>query len=112
MANVTESIGILQFALDATVHQQQVIANNIANLNTPGFQADKVSFQKSLAQALASGGIAAERTSPEGLLSGVNGNNVSLPVETTLLMQNNLENRTLDNALSSQFMIVSDALTA
>lgn len=112
MASATESIGILQFALDATVHQQQVIANNISNLNTPNFQAQKVSFESSLANALNQGGSATETTSPEGLLSGVNGNNVSLPAETTLLMENNLENRTLDNALSGQFTLVSDAIVA
>lgn len=112
MASSIESIGILQFALDATVHQQQVIANNISNLNTPNFQAQKVTFESSLANALKSGGSATETTSAEGLLSGVNGNNVSLPVETTLLMKNNLENRTLDNALSGQFTLISDAIVA
>lgn len=112
MASATESIGILQFALDATVHQQQVIANNISNLNTPNFQAQKVTFESSLANALSQGGNATEATSSEGLLSGVNGNNVSLPAETTLLMENNLENRTLDNALSGQFTLVSDAIVA
>ena len=112
MANVTESIGILQFALNATVAQQQVIANNISNLNTPNYQAEKVSFQQSLAQALKSGGAASVSTLPEGLESATNGNNVSLPTETTLMMKNNLENQTLDNAISGQFTIFSDALNA
>lgn len=112
MASAVESIGILQFALDATVHQQQVIANNISNLNTPNFQAQKVSFQSSLANALSQGGTVSDVTSAEGLAPGVNGNNVSLPVETTLLMKNNLENQTLDNALTGQFTIMSDAILA
>ena len=112
MANVTESIGILQFALNATVTQQQVIANNISNLNPPNYQADKVSFESSLSQALKSGGVARIETLPEGLASGTNGNNVSLPTETTLMMKNNLENQTLDNAISGQFTIFSDALNA
>jgi len=112
VANVTDSIGILQFALNATVTQQQVIANNISNLNTPNYQADKVSFESSLAQALQTGGTVSAQTIPEGLASGTNGNNVSLPTETTLLMKNNLENQTLDNAISGQFNMISDALTA
>lgn len=112
MADITESVGILQFALDATVYQQQVIANNISNLNTPNYQADQVSFESSLAQALDRGGTVTVKTVPEGLASGINGNNVSLPAETTLMMKNNLQNRTLDNALSAQFTIVSDATTA
>lgn len=109
MASATDTIGILQFALNATVDQQQVIANNISNLNTPDYQASKVTFESSLANALNSGGSATEQTSPEGLLSATNGNNVSLPTETTLLMKNSLENQTLDNSLSGQFVILSDA---
>lgn len=112
MASVTESIGILQFALNSTVSQQQVIANNISNLNTPNFQADKVSFESSLAQALQQGGNATSQTIPEGLASATNGNNVSLPTETTLMMKNNLENQTLDNAISGQFNILSNAMNA
>ncbi len=53
MADATESIGILQFALDAVVDQQQTIANNISNQDTPNYQADEVTFESSLAQALA-----------------------------------------------------------
>ncbi len=112
MADAAESIGILQFALDAVVDQQQTIANNISNQDTPNFQADDVTFESSLAQALQTGGTAAVQTSFEGLASGTNGNNVSLPTEMTLMQENNLENQTVDNALSSQFAILSDAITA
>ncbi len=112
MANAAEAIGALQFALNATVDQQQAIANNIANLNVPGYKAEKVSFQSSLANAIQNGGIAAVTISQEPLLPGVSGNNVSLPTETTLMLKNNLENQTLDNALSGQFTIISDALQA
>jgi flagellar basal-body rod protein FlgB len=112
MADAAESIGILQFALDSVVDQQQVIANNIANQDTPDYQADDVTFQSSLAQALQDGGSASAATTPEGLASGSNGNNVSLSTETTLMQENDLENQTVDNALSGQFAILSDAMTA
>jgi flagellar basal-body rod protein FlgB len=112
VADAAQTIGILQFALDAVVDQQQVIANNIANEDTPGYQANQVSFQSSLAQALQDGGSAGIDVTPEGLASGSNGNNVSLPTEMTLMQENDLENQTVDNALSSQFAILSDAITA
>jgi flagellar basal-body rod protein FlgB len=112
VADAAESIGILQFALDAVVDQQQVIANNISNQDTPNFQADQVSFQSSLAQALQGGGSASVQDSPEGLASGVNGNNVSLPTELSFMQENNLENQAVDNGLSSQFAILSDAIGA
>ena len=112
MADATQSIGILQFALDSIVEQQQTIANNISNQDTPNFQADEVTFESSLAQALEGGGTATVEDSPEGLASGTDGNNVSLPTEMTLMQENDLENQTVDNALSGQFSILSDAITA
>jgi flagellar basal-body rod protein FlgB len=112
VADATESIGILQFALDAVVDQQQTIANNISNEDTPNYQADAVTFESSLADALANGGNASVVDTPEGLASGTNGNNVSLPTEMTLMQENDLENQTVDNALSAQFSILSDAITA
>lgn len=112
MADAAQSIGILQFALDSVVDQQQVIANNISNQDTPGFQASQVSFESSLADALQSGGTANVTTSPEGLPSGTNGNNVSIANETTAMEENSLENQTVDNALSSQFALLSDAVSA
>jgi flagellar basal-body rod protein FlgB len=111
MADATESIGILQFALDSIVDQQQTIANNIANVDTPGYQADQVTFQSSLANALADGGAAVAQSVPEGLASGSNGNNVSLPTEMTLMQENDLQNQTVVNALDDQFALLSDAIS-
>jgi flagellar basal-body rod protein FlgB len=111
MADATQSIGILQFALDSIVEQQQTIANNIANVDTPDYQADQVTFQSSLANAVANGGEAAAQSVPEGLSSGTNGNNVSLPTEMTLMQENDLQNQTVVNALDDQFALLSDAIT-
>jgi flagellar basal-body rod protein FlgB len=111
MTDATQSIGILQFALDSIVDQQQTIANNIANVDTPGYQADQVTFQSSLAAAVADGGVASAQSVPEGLSSGTNGNNVSLPTEMTLMQENDLQNQTVVNALDDQFALLSDAIT-
>ncbi|MGA3215169.1 MAG: flagellar basal body protein, partial [Acidimicrobiales bacterium] len=77
MADAVEAINVLNFALDAIQQRQQVIANNIANENTPGYQAQVVNFESSLADAVANGGTATATTTPEGLPSGSDGNNVS-----------------------------------
>jgi flagellar basal-body rod protein FlgB len=111
MTDATQSIGILQFALDSIVEQQQTIANNIANEDTPDYQADQVTFASSLSSALANGGEATAQSVPEGLSSGTNGNNVSLPTEMTLMQENNLQNQTVVNALDDQFALLSDAIT-
>lgn len=51
---IGESItsAILQRALDGTWQRQRAIANNIANHETPGYKAIKVSFEDSLNQEL------------------------------------------------------------
>src|SRR5580692_2660599 len=107
MTDATQSIGILQFALDGIVEQQ----HNIANEDTPGYQANQVTFESSLSNALANGGEATAESVPEGLSSGSNGNNVSLPTEMTLMQENNLQNQTVVNALDDQFALLSDAIT-
>lgn len=43
---------ILTKQLDACTLRQSVIANNIANVNTPGFKKSTVSFQQQLKKAL------------------------------------------------------------
>ena len=111
MADTIEAINALNFALDAIQQRQQVISNNIANENTPGYQAQVVTFENSLAGAIAEGGTAVTSVTPEGLASGVNGNNVSLPAELALESQTNLENQSVANSLSAQFAILSAAVS-
>ena len=81
----------LNFALDGIQQRQQVIANNITNENTPDYQAKVVTFETSLADAVANGGTAVATVTPEGLPSGTNGNNVTVNLtggKTTSLAYN------------------------
>lgn len=110
MADAVEAINVLNFALDAIQERQQVIANNITNENTPGFQAQVVTFEKSLADAVADGGTAMATITPEGLPSGTNGNNVSLPSEMSLMSETGLENQAVSNALTDEFTSLQTAI--
>ena len=47
-------IDILQRSMDASLLRQNVIANNIANANTPNFKRGEVNFESRLAYALES----------------------------------------------------------
>jgi len=47
-----QTIKILENTLDAAALRQKVIADNIANVNTPGFKKSYVSFEDELSQAL------------------------------------------------------------
>ena len=111
MADAIEAVNVLTFALDAIQQRQQVIANNIANENTPDYKASVVNFETSLADAVANGGTATATVTPEGLPSGTDGNNVSLPAELALESQTNLENQSVADSLNAQFAMLSSAVS-
>ena len=111
MADSIQTINVLNFALDAVQERDQVIANNVANVNTPNFQANVVTFENSLANAISSGGTAAASVVPEGLQSGSDGNNVSLPAELSLETETNLENESITNSLTAEFATLSSAIS-
>ncbi len=48
----SDTMQILQKSLNAASLQHQLITNNIANVDTPGFKASEVVFQSKLQQAL------------------------------------------------------------
>ena len=47
-----QTINVLQKSLDLRAQKQQVIAANIANAETPGYAARKISFEDNLQQAI------------------------------------------------------------
>ncbi len=55
---------MLQKGLDASALRQRVIANNVANINTPGFKKSYVSFEDQLKAAVESSGGPLKGTHP------------------------------------------------
>jgi flagellar basal-body rod protein FlgB len=102
----------LQSALRGLGVQQQVTANNIANLETPGFTAQNVSFESSLASAVAAGdpGNAAVTVSPSSDAPGANGNNVSLDEELVTTTKNQLQAQLVAGALTSTYGLMATVL--
>lgn len=72
----------LSSALDALALRQRVIADNIANVNTPGFHARRVMFENALARSVADGeGVVAATTATSLEPTRLDGNNVNLDTE-------------------------------
>lgn len=71
--------------LDLAVSETKVIANNMANIDTPGYRTRGFDFEAEMRKALGTSG--AQRTSPphtqevDGLISRPDGNNVSMDRE-------------------------------
>jgi flagellar basal-body rod protein FlgB len=102
----------LRTAVAGLSMRQQVTANNIANLETPGFTAGTVSFESSLAAAVAAGDPtqAAITTAPSTAAAGTNGNNVSLSTETVAATKTGLQEQMLTGALTSTYGLIATVL--
>ena len=116
MGNATGIIEYLQAGLRAAGLRQSVIANNIANLDTPGYRRSTVAFETCLAEALASSTPAdLSRIEPriiQPLATPVkaNGNDVNLDAEVGELIKNTgtykLYLRLLDKVYSQMEMAI------
>jgi len=75
-------IQAMKKTLDADALRQRVIANNIANVNTPGFKRSEVSFTDQLKSALERKEVKLLTTSPRHFGGTVDFNNIQARVVT------------------------------
>ena len=89
------------------------IKDNIANVETPGYQAKVVNFEDSLADAIAGGNPDAttatvtRSTGPTRL----NGNNVAIDREMTNLTETELRHQLSISALNAKYRLLRTAIT-
>jgi flagellar basal-body rod protein FlgB len=102
----------LYAALNGLSARQRVIANNVANVETPGFIAGRVSFEDSLREAIEGGdaGAASVTTRSSAAPVNLNGNNVSLDTEVVALTETDLAYQLMIQALNSKFGLVRTAI--
>lgn len=98
-------------ALDGLAARQRAIANNIANVNTPGYQSQRVTFEDALARSVAQGsGIAKASTQLSLEPTNTNGNNVNLDTETMSNVDTVLRFQFASQAIGAQFAAIRTAL--
>jgi len=107
---------ILERSLQASSLRQQLLANNVANINTPGFKRSRVEFENQLAAALKSA------ENPDAVEPKVvvqtessgrpDGNNVDIDQEMTQIAENQIWYAALTRQLSDHFsrlrMVIRD----
>ncbi|HEY0118554.1 MAG TPA: flagellar basal body protein [Cellulomonas sp.] len=105
------SMVALHSALDGLSARQQAIANNVANLQTPGYHAQRVDFESALAQAVANGsGVATPTVSQSLEPTREDGNNVNLDTETLSNVDTNLRYELATQAMSTEFSQIRAAM--
>jgi len=102
---------VLTSALDGLSLRQQVIADNIANVDTPDFRASSVDFESSLRAAVENGGQGAVRAQmvAEDTPVGANGNNVDLRKEMLAATQTQFSYQLMTRAVSDRFALIKTA---
>ncbi len=101
-ANETEFLAAALRGLEA---QRQAAEHNIANVETPGFKARRVSFEQALSTAIETGdptraGISSTVSTAPGRIDG---SNVELDDEMRSLEVNGLRQQLLTTAINSRY---------
>ena len=103
----------LRVAVSGLAARQQAIANNIANIETPGYRARKVKFEEALQSAVTNGTSPAEVT-PSVLTSleptRLNGNNVNLDQETLSHIDTSMRYSLAIRALDGKYNSLREAI--
>ena len=94
--------------MDLLSTRQKLVASNIANIDTPGYQSKDIDFQFEF-MSLAKGEEPNVIDAP-GLKTKNDGNNVSLDRETRLLAENSMRFAMAESLLRSQLLIVREAI--
>jgi len=102
----------IQTSLDGLAARQRIIAQNLANSETPGYLAQNVNFEDSLRSAMASGdpaqaGITTQNSSDPTL---PNGNNVNVDQETIGLVDTGLRYQLATQSINNEFSILRTSL--
>ena len=122
--NLFSSVDLLQKGLDATWLRNEVINNNIANADTPGFKSSEVEFEELMNAALNGDGgvnmavtderhisktaadvqdVTAKVNVEDTTSSGLDENNVEVESEMVALAKNSIEYYTLVSKMNSEF---------
>ena len=127
------TLDIMHRTMDVSLLRRSVIADNIANADTPNFKRSVINFESALKRALEPEGehLDAKLTRPRHIpfqrtkdhrdvgprrvldyltTSDNNGNNVDLEHESMMMMQNQLRYELMTQFVSSQFARVSSVL--
>lgn len=100
--------GNLERYLDLLSARQKLVASNIANADTPGYQTQDIDFQSEFA-SLAKGEQPLAVLS-EGLAGKPDGNNVDLDHEARLLAENQLRFNLVSTLIRGNLKTVQEAI--
>ena len=120
--NFSGTDSYLRAAMSGLAARQRTIANNVANVDTPGFKASEVRFEDALKTAISRGkpGVSPNQTSldgaaratslVDGTASRADGNNVDIDREMEMLGEANLNYSALTQVMSTRIGILRNVI--
>ena len=99
--------GQLEHYMDLLSARQKLVASNIANADTPGYQTQDIDFQREFQNTL---GEVPNIVGVNGLAAKNDGNNVSLDRETRLLSENALRFQMASSLLRGEIDQIRSAI--
>jgi flagellar basal-body rod protein FlgB len=99
--------GQLERYMDLLSARQKLVASNIANADTPGYQTQDIDFQAEFRNAAH---FAPQVQGVAGLATKNDGNNVSIDRESRLLAENALRFSVASSLMRSQIQLVRSAI--
>jgi flagellar basal-body rod protein FlgB len=117
MTITTDQMNLLTRLLDVATMRQDVIAQNVANVNTPGYSAQEVTFEDALRQALTPGQTGRFTAPTPEVINGAggkrreDGNNVDVDLEMARLQKNALYFKVYTQILANDLAQYRSAIT-
>lgn len=111
MANIP-MLDQLQGYLSLTTQRQQMVVQNMANVDTPGYHTKDLDFQKAMQEVMDQGTSTMEPAAlqVEGLPERPDGNNVNIDRESLMLSQTQLQYQMGVQLVKSQFHTLLTAI--
>ena len=112
----------LRAAMSGLAARQRAIANNVANVDTPGFKASEVRFEDALKTAISRGtgatpnqtslnAVTSRSTLVDGTSTRADGNNVDIDQEMELLGEANLNYSAMTQVMSTRIGILRNVIS-
>jgi flagellar basal-body rod protein FlgB len=111
--NAPSTLDVLQGYLKVTSERQQLIAANMANVDTPGYHAKDIDFQTAMQQVMdSSDATTIQPVSMEvaGLPERPDGNNVNIDRESMMLSETQLQYQMGVQLVKSEFHTLFTAM--
>jgi flagellar basal-body rod protein FlgB len=116
--NFSGTDSYLRAAMSGLAARQRAIANNVANVDTPGFKASEVRFEDALKTAISAGNLdqtnlnaaASRSTLVDATSTRADGNNVDIDREMEMLSEANLNYSALTQVMSARIGILRNVI--